>query len=220
MPALWEEDEEMLTEILEGYNDERWEESNYDESIESDELEAIRRWPRYTRQRGSIVRPVRPAMPVGGAAGATIRTPAGEARVHFPKALSTQESVNARVKELKSDIARNAIAIKKIESTLDKNTAVLDKKINTVGSDMKKNMQQMQMMMILPMLMKPEITKITFAKAPEANTATDVTKTEHKDGMMMLLPLMMMSGGFGGSGTDSTGMMIMALAMSGALGSK
>lgn len=218
MQALWEEDEEMLTEMLEGYDDERWEESNYDESVESDELEERRGWPKYRRQRGSVVRPVRPARPVGAAAGAMIRTPAGEARVRFPKALSTQESVDARVKELKADIAHSAAAIKKVESTLDKNTSVLDKKINTVGSDLKKSMQQMQMMSFLPMIMKPELKSITFETLPKvAGQPVNVTKTEHTDGMMMMLPLMMMTGGFGGSGTDSTSMMIMVLALSGAL---
>lgn len=214
--GILEEDDEMLTEVLEGYDDEQWEESDFDESVESEEFEERRRAPRYRRQRKSVVPSVRPARPVGGASGARISTPAGEANVRFPKALATKESVDARVKELKQDIARNTAAIKKVESTLDKNTAVLDKKINAVGSDLKKSMQQMQQMMILPMLMKPELEKITFTGAPGIGENT-VEKASYKDGTTLLLPLMMM-GGFGGTGTDSSSMMIMALALSGALG--
>lgn len=222
-----EDEEEMMNIDEEEWDDETlemlesegedWEEWDDEELPESLAERRWRRWPRYRRRprRRYYWRP-RPYRPVRGARGAVIRTPAGTARVRFPRPVATKESVDARLKELKKEISRNTVGIKKLDRTLDKNTSILDKKINTVKADLKKGMQQMQQMMLLPMLLAkpPELKSITIQKDGDDGTPTKYSviaqKYKKSDTLTLLLPLLMMSGGFG-AGADSSNMMVMAL---------
>jgi hypothetical protein len=193
----------------------RWEESRWEESDEE------ARAPRYVRGPISLSLHRAPFRPIGGVSGASIQTPAGRAQVQFGKAVATQEAVNNLARELKGEIAGLVASVKKVNETLDKNTAMLDKKVNTVGSNFKKAQEQNQMMALLPLLLTkaPAIQKIKFKDTPTAGTDTDVESvTFKKDESSALLPLVLLMGmGSGGVSGDSMSMMMMALVLSGGL---
>lgn len=156
----------------------RWE-------TESDEE---RRYPRYRPGRRVVPRP-QPYRPAAGVAGARIQTPAGRAEVQFPKPMATKEALDNLAKELKAEIARLSATVKGVSNELNKNTAMLDKKINTLNSDFKKYREQSLIMLMLPLLL-----------------------TEQKDNTLLLLLPFMMMGGMGGEG-DSANMMMLALVL-------
>lgn len=209
-------DEEALESML-GLES-KWEEAGerWEESDEESRL------PRY--RPGPVSLPIRrtPFRPIGGVAGANIQTPAGRAQVQFGKPVATQEAVNNLARELKSEIASLAASVKKVNQTVDKNTTVLDKKVNTINVDFKKAQQNSQMMMLLPMLMSktPEISEIQMKEKPDTEDTYNVEKTVYKaadNTMMMMLPFMMMPGG---GSMDSMSMMMFALMLSGGFDKK
>lgn len=181
--------------------------------------------PRYRRAyaptgRTSILSP-RPARPLPGVRGGVIQTPGGgRAQVTLPAALAPKDAVDAVVRELKADIAKNAVAIQKVDKTLDTNTSVLDKKISAMQGDLKKMQQQSQFSAILPMLIsKPPEIESFKNKATGAVTDVEAGSTKYKSGdnMGLLLAMMTMSGGFGGggSGGDNSSALLLAVALGG-----
>ena len=201
-------------------DDDRW----------SDDSEAARpNWPRYRRN----VAPARPAsvsaVPVrkiGKVAGGTVQTAGGgRAAVKFQNPPAAASSVE----QMQSDFKKALDAVRKdisgLDSRIEKNTATLDKKINAVDEriiklrkEVKAAQAQQGMSSILPMLLtpKPKLENVTFATTPAAGTATAVTtSTFAKEDN--LLPLLMLTGGLGGtdSGGGMGGMnpMILAIAL-------
>jgi hypothetical protein len=211
--------------------DEEFFEGLYDDEEKWEEEWATEAAPRYRRGAVSLPLPARrPFRPVAGASGASIQTPAGRAQVQFPKPVATQEAVNNLARELKAEIAALSAAIKKVNQTLDSNTAIVDKKVNTVMANWKKSQESNQMMAILPLLLTkpPTLTTLTLqAPAETGKTPPDpvkytvTTQEVKKDNTsLLLLPMMMMGGGMGGGGDSSNmmSMMFMVLALSGGLG--
>ncbi|MBI4495980.1 MAG: hypothetical protein HY697_03495 [Deltaproteobacteria bacterium] len=213
------------TEFMESYEPE----SGWREAYET---EQVPRMPVYRREHraGAFIAPrVAPFRPAAGTTGASIQTPAGRASIQFPKPVATQEAVNTQIRELKGEIAGLAASVKKVNETLDKNTAIVDKKINTVSTTFKKSQDQNQMMAILPLLLAqaPTLTglklqeRVTSGTPPAAKDFTVVSQEVKKDNTaLLLLPMMMMGGGMG-AGEDSSNMMtmmFMVLALSGGLG--
>jgi len=205
------------TEFLREADDEAW--RGDDEAVPG---------PIYQRQFGGFAAPfVSPPRPISGLAGGTVNTPAGQAQVRFDKPLATKESVDELAKELKKELASQAAAIKKIDQTVDKNTAILDKKVATVQSTVKKGLDNVQQMSILPMLLSkpPQITSLRWDAAQGANafgasgTAAVASggTTYASDSNLGLMLILMMSGGFGGgsgeSSGDSSNMLLLALAL-------
>ena len=211
--------------------DEELFEGLYDDEEKWEEEWATEVAPRYRRGATRLpLPPRRPFRPIGGATGASIQTPAGRAQVQFPKPVATQEAVNNLARELKAEIAGLSASIKKVNQTLDSNTAIVDKKVNAVSAGLKKSQEQSQMMMILPMLLSqaPTLTKLSLQAtgAPAGTKPVDYDVKGHevkKDNTALLLPMMMMMGGGMGGGGDSSSMMsmmFMMLALSGGLGGK
>jgi hypothetical protein len=220
-------DEELFEGLLDN-DEERWEEP---ESItEASPL-------RY--KRGPVPLPYRqrPFRPISGATGASIQTPAGRAQVQFPKPVATQEGVNTLARELKAEIASLAASVKKVNQTLDNNTAIVDKKINAVSTNLKKSAEMNPMMMMLPLLLQktPTLTNLTLEPLDAlGNTTTTAdfstgsvnfkvdSQVVTQDNLTLpLLLMMMMGGGMGGSaGGDSANMMMMmmVLVLSGSFG--
>lgn len=216
-------DDEGVSTLLESDEFEGWEPAGSGEAI----------GPRYRRSavRTPISRIPRPTAPrpVGGLGGATINTPAGRAQVRFEKPLATKESVEAQFRELKREIAAQAsataAAVKKIDDTLDRNTAILDKKAASLEAMVKKQGQGSQLGFMLPLLLtKPPQIETVKVKNPvtSADVTVTVTDTKYKEGdnLGLLIALMAMSGGLGGGSGDSNNMLFIALALSGALGGK
>ncbi len=225
-------DEELFESFLEE------DEESWDEPTEA----------RYTYQRGAAptgVRMPQPYRPAPGASGARIQTPAGAAQVQFPKPVATQEAVDTLARQLKGEIANLAASIKKVNQTLDKNTAIVDKKISAVSTNLKKSGEMNPMMMMLPLLLNkpPTLTKLTVEALDPATgaifktgTAPDFTKpvdfkvdsqavTKDDSTTTLLLIMMMMGGGMGGYGATGGGdssnmmmMMMMVLLLSGGFG--
>lgn len=197
--GLFEDDESLL----EAEDDtEKWEET-FGEA----------RYPRYRRGRATRL----PQRRVGGLKGGSINTPAGRAQFKFEKPVATRESVDNLAKELRA-------AIKKVDETLDKNTSMLDKKVNAIDATLKKGQQQtqqMSMMSILPLLLTkpPQIEKIKLGEIPkeglvkDADVPIQTTTYKKDDSFFLIFALMaMMPGGLGGTG-DSSNMMPLVLAM-------
>ena len=202
MPYLEEDDLEVFEDdeaLLEAEDDtEKWEET-FGEA----------RYPRYRRGRATRL----PSRRVGGLKGGSINTPAGRAQFKFEKPVATRESVDNLAKELRT-------AIKKVDETLDKNTSMLDKKVNAIDATLKKGQQQtqqMSMMSILPLLLTkpPQIESITPVPATGATpTPMPIQTTTYKkdDSFFLIFALMaMMPGGLGGGTGDSSNMMNMML---------
>jgi len=189
--------------------------------------------PRYQRNAGrnrgtSIPRP-QPARPVGGLGGATLNTPAGRAEMKFEKPVATKESVDAAVRELKAELAAIAATVKKVDDTVDKNTAILDKKVAALEGIQKKAQQGSQMGMLLPMLLSkpPELESLTVkgdatgANAADKVLAVTATKYKAGDNLGLLIAIMSMSGGgLGGGSNDSMNMLLPLLLVGGLGGTK
>lgn len=206
MPYFEEDDVELFEDdesLLEAEDDtEKWEET-FGEA----------RYPRYRRGRATRL----PQRRVGGLKGGSINTPAGRAQFKFEKPVATRESVDNLAKELRA-------AIKKVDETLDKNTSMLDKKVNAIDATLKKGhqqTQQMSMMSILPLLLTkpPQIEKIKLGEIPkeglvkDADVPIQTTTYKKDDSFFLIFALMaMMPGGLGGTG-DSSNMMPLVLAM-------
>lgn len=212
--------------------DEELMEGLYDDEEKWEEEWATEAAPRYRRGAVSLpLPPRRPFRPIGGATGASIQTPAGRAQVQFPKPVATQEGVNDLARGLKAEIVTLSAAIKKVNQTLDSNTAIVDKKVNTLTANWKKSQEMSQMMAILPLLLTkaPELTTITLQKQvsigtpapPEKHTVIAQEFKKDDNTALLLLPMMMMGGmGMGGGGDSSNMMMMMmmVLVLSGGLG--
>lgn len=207
MPYFEEDDVELFEDdesLLEAEDDtEKWEET-FGEA----------RYPRYRRGRATRL----PQRRVGGLKGGSINTPAGRAQFKFEKPVATRESVDNLAKELRA-------AIKKVDETLDKNTSMLDKKVNAIDATLKKGhqqTQQMSMMSILPLLLTkpPQIEKIKLGEIPkeglvkDADVPIQTTTYKKDDSFFLIFALMaMMPGGLGGGTGDSSNMMPLVLAM-------
>jgi hypothetical protein len=158
---------------------------------------------------------------VSGLGGATLNTPAGRAQMRFEKPLATKESVDAAVRELKNELAAVASTVRKVDETVDKNTAILDKKVLALESIQRRGQQGSQMGMLLPLLLSkpPDIDTLTVKPAGSAPEQTlTVTKTQYKagDNLGLLIAIMSMSGGLGGgNGNDSMNMLLPLLLIGG-----
>ena len=200
------------------YDDEAWTSAAAGEAVTRDR----RLSPRFTpNRRATPIQPrVAPPRPVGGLAGAQVRTPAGAAQLKFERPVATKESVEEVTKELKREIATTAEAVKRLDQMLDKNTSVLDKKAAALEEMVRKAQraaqQQAQMSMLLPLLTSktPIIEKMTFAATPAAGTEVAVTNATFKkdDNIGLIFMMMAMGGGMGG-GDGEGGMNSMMLAM-------
>ena len=190
--------------------------------------------PRYQRNTGrggatAIPRP-QPPRPVSGLGGASLNTPAGRAQMKFEKPVATKESVDAAVRELKSELAAVAASVKKVDETVDKNTAILDKKVIALETIQKKGQQGSQMGMLLPLLLSkpPDIDTLTVKPSTGLSTTAEttftVTKTQYKagDNLGLLIAVMAMSSGGlgGGNGNDSMNMLLPLLLIGGLGGNK
>lgn len=203
--------------------DESYDDESYYDEMESllgaegrweTEADEERRYPRYRPGRRPVPRP-RPYQPIPGVAGARIQTPAGRAEVQFPKPMATKEALDNLARELKAEIARLSATVKGVSDELNKNTAMLDKKINNLNSDVKKYREQSPIMFMLPLLLTkpPEIQEIE-GSIDSTNKTIKVTKVSYKKTdytLLLLLPFMMM-GEMGGEG-DAGNMMMMMLAL-------
>jgi hypothetical protein len=215
-------DDESIAAILESDDNGSWESFGSGEAV----------GPRYRRNVGrngsaAVPRP-QPARQVGGLGGASLNTPAGRAQMKFEKPVATKESVDAAIRELKGELTAVAAAVKKVDETVDKNTAILDKKVAAIEAIQKRGQQSSQMGMLLPLLLnKPAdlaslTLKPTTGTTPVEQTFT-VSKTEYKEGdnMGLLIAMMAMSGGLGGgNGGDSMSMLLPLLLIGGLGGSK
>ena len=213
-------EDELDRDVSEDYDDEAVR-SLFEDDDEAwvrrdDEALSEATYPRYRRGR-SLRRPLNRR--ADGLRGGTVRTRAGDAQIQFQKPVATKESVDALAKELRE-------AIKKIDQTLDKNTSMLDKKINAIETAAKKGQQQSSQGMLFPLLLNkpPQIEKLKLPSQVAAGTtlpgnlkAGDEipidTTTYKKDDNLLLLLALMMSGGMGGSGDSSSNMMPMMLAL-------
>ena len=188
--------------------------------------------PRYQRNTGrsgstTVPRPL-PPRPVSGLGGASLNTPAGRAQMKFEKPVATKESVDAAVRELKTELAAVAASIKKVDDTVDKNTSILDKKVVALEVIQKKAQQNAQMGLLLPLLLSkpPDIDSLTIKPAAGLTTAgaeqtLTVTKTQYKagDNLGLLIAVMAMSGGgFGSSNGNDSMNMLLPLLLIGGLG--
>ena len=167
-------------------------------------------------RRGGTPAPPAPQLPKPGVGGVTVNTPGGAAKVSFERPVATKESVDA----LEQLVNQNTRMIARLGQEIEKNTAILDKKVTTLAAAANAAAQQNQMSMMLPMLIgQPKLKSLEFAAVPAANAAVNVKNAEYEEDNNLFL-LMALSGGgglFGGSGNGSNSM-LMALALSGALG--
>lgn len=224
-----------LDDDLEGFDDEggslltesdtySWQSNGSGESV------GPRYRPNYSRTGPTRVPRPAPAQPVGGLGGATLETPAGRAQMQFAKPVATKESVDASVRDIKRDLLALAETVKKVDTTVDKNTAILDKKVLTLEAALRKSQQSAQMGLLLPLLLnKPadlaslKLTETGLATPATPRTFTvDETKYKAADNNIgLLIAIMAMSGGGlggGGGDGDSSNMLFLALALSGGLG--
>ncbi len=206
-----DDEEEFLFE-----EDDDWEEE-WDDDDESEDIAERRRrrgiWPRFRRRRKSWKRPGG-YKGVRGSRSVTARTPSGRTtQLNFNKRFALKTAVDKQNKVFARDIKRNHTNVRKVSKDLSKNTATLDKKVNSLKSQAKKTQQQMQMSMMLPMLMKsdPQIETITLDDT--AKTVINVDKVDYKkaDTMQSMLPFLLMSGGLGGGDSSNNLMLILAL---------
>lgn len=224
LEAIGEEDD------WDEWEDEAWD----DEAFDADALAERRsrrssgrrgRYPRYRRKylgsSRTVSRP-RPYRPVRATRGGYIRTPGGrQASVRFPKPVATQSSVNARIKELKSEIGKNALAISKVDKSQDKNTAVIDKKIEAINRDVRSRIGKVQQSALLPLLLQtqPELESIELQLEGDGDKKTfKVLDSTFKKQDNLLLPILLL-GGLGGD--ESSGMgsnLLTLLALTGGLG--
>ena len=122
-------------------------------------------------------------------------------------------------------MSRVSAKITKVDKTLDRNTSIVDKKINAVRADLKKSQQQQQQSMLLPMLLQkpPQLTSLKL-KDPAKPAAPPILWTvedpEYAKGDNLLPLLMMMGGGLGGSGGGAGNSLFLLLALSGGLSGK
>jgi len=143
----------------------------------------------------------KPPTPVAGVRGGTITTSGGgRGQVTLPTAVAAKDAVDAAIKELKADIAKQAEAINRVDKTLDTNTAMLDKKINGVSSDLKKLQQNSQFSSMLPLLLTRPPDIDSFTDSDKKTTTVTATKYKSGDNTGLLLAMMAMGGGLGGSG--------------------
>jgi hypothetical protein len=215
--ALFAEDDDF------DESDDDWE--GWDDEGESISERRRRRFPRYRRQRGGRIRIRRPSplRQVARTRSATIRTPAGTARLRFPTSLAKASSVDARFKQVKGELTKLSRSIAKVDKTLDKNTAMVDKKINALRSDtgksLKKVKAQVQQSGMLPLLLsstpKFKDNVITLQEGEQPSKTYKVVGDAFAKDDSMLPLILMMSGGFGG-GSDTNSAMMMALLLSGA----
>ncbi len=222
--SVLESDEEMFEALMpEGKWEEADEEGDDTEGIFDNVAQAIGSLPKY--RSGPTRLPFRPQpfRPIGGITGANLQTPAGRAQMQFRKPLATQEAVNTLARQLKGEIAGVAASVRKVNQALDKNTAMLDKKVNVASVNFKKTQDQNQMMTLLPMLMTPKLQQITLTPTDPVGqnlTAKCTVNSAQYSGTMLPLLLVMMMGGMGTSGGDSNMMttMLLVLALGGSLG--
>jgi hypothetical protein len=216
------------------YEDEGFEDESISALLESDDgstwdpatIGEATLGPRYRRNvsRGPTPVPRVRRREVAGVGGVSVRTPAGQAQMKFEKPVATKESVDAAVRELKTEIAAVAASVKKVDETVDKNTAILDKKVLALEAIVKKGQQGSQMGFLLPLLLsKPPQINTLKVKLPNQSTETTVTVTDTKyregDNLGLLIAMMAMSGGLGGGGgNDSMNMLLPLLVLSGGLG--
>ncbi len=191
-----------------------------------------RRFPVYRRPRyrARYKRPRR-YRGVRGIRRGIVRTPAGTARVQLPKSVPTRASVDNRFKEVKRETARAIKAVARVDRALEKNTSIVDKKVNAVSADLRRSTkrleQRIQQATLLPLLLQspPQIATVELPpdkdqpQPPAGQPRTvKVNKTNYRSSTSNILPLLLLSGGLGGDSGSSSNMLVLALALSGGLG--
>ena len=149
---------------------------------------------------------------VNGVRGAVVNTPAGQARMDFQQPVATQQSVQQLAQELRASIAR-------VNQNVERNTAIVDRKVETLEKIVRTGQQQDQMSTLLPMLLSspPQIDKITL----DDDSVLEVANTSYAPADNMPLLLMMMMGGnspFGGGSQNNS--LMFALMLSGAFSTR
>ena len=168
-------------------------------------------------RRGGTPTPPPPQPPKPGVGGVTVNTPGGAAKVNFDRPVATKESVDA----LEQQVNQNTRMLARLSQELEKNTAILDKKVTTLAAAANAASQQNQMSMLLPMLIgEPALQSLTFAAAPAANTPVTVTNAQYEEdnNLFLLLALSGGSGGLFGNSGGGSNTALLALALSGGLG--
>jgi hypothetical protein len=148
--------------------------------------------------------------------------------MRFEKPVATKESVDASIRELKRELTAVAATVKKVDETVDKNTAILDKKVAALEAIVNRGQQGSQMGMLLPLLLSkpPDLASFKAKEVAGTDGSTfTVSETKYKEGdnLGLLIAVMAMSGGFGGSAgsggsNDSMNMLLPILLVSGGLG--
>src|SRR5262249_42345406 len=145
-----DDDEVFAEDDDEKWDDERWDDEGFGEA---------RRRPKYRRKYNGQRKPVTRRQPVVGVKGASVNTPGGKAHVKFEKPVAAKESVERLEKRLDE-------TIKKVDMEQDKNTKILDTKINSLTAEAKKAQQNGQYGMLLPLLLSksPEIKELEIGE--------------------------------------------------------
>jgi hypothetical protein len=142
--------------------------------------------------------------------------------VRFRRPVAAAASVDALKANVRKGLAAARAEIKRVDQRQDKNTSTLDKKVNVVdgrvtkvAKDLKQAQSQMQMQSILPLLLtsKPQVETIRFDADPTPNTDLKAEVKYSKGDDNLLLPLLLLSGGFGSGGGGGGGMNVAILAL-------
>jgi hypothetical protein len=200
--GLYEEIEDLLDEL-----------AAEDEGEAADILERRRRRRRRRRPRGRR------------------RVPSASGRGYYRQRPSrnyvTQAQLQAGLERVARDVRKNASGIKVVNSRLKSLSASHSRDIARVNAahdrdvaQLKKDIKKAQeSALLMSLLTQPTARDLTdAAKADIVGLQEGEQVLVRKgDGLTAMLPVLLLSGGLGGNGSDSN-MMLMAMAMSGALG--
>lgn len=138
----------------------------------------------------------------------------------------TQAQLQAALTRVGADIKKNTVAITAVGKRVDEHSKKVDKElaaIKKINTEQSRQIQRSRETAILTMLLsRPPAKTVTTSFDPAIPVGTKVL-VEEQGGMGMLLPILLLSDGFGGgssSGSSSGGSdntMLLALAFSGAL---
>ena len=116
--------------------------------------------------------------------------------------------------EVKEVDAKHVAATKRQNDLIDK----LGRGVDKLGKDLKETKSQAQMNMMLPLLIQPSLSTLTFDATPTADKPVNVKTTSWNDNNSMLFLMMAMGsggegGGFGDMGSNPMMMYFMMQAM-------
>jgi hypothetical protein len=200
--GLYEEIEDLLDEL-----------AAEDEGEAADILERRRRRRRRRRPRGRR------------------RVPSASGRGYYRQRPSrnyvTQAQLQAGLERVARDVRKNASGIKTVNSRLRslsashsrdiaRVNAAHDRDVAQLKKDIKKAQESALLMSLLTQPTARDLTADAQAGIVGLQEGEQVL-VRKGDGLTAMLPVLLLSGGLGGNGSDSN-MMLMAMAMSGALG--